>query len=556
MAKELVENALDAGARRIEVELEDGGRALVKVADDGEGMVPEDARLAFERHATSKLASPDDLETIRSFGFRGEALPSIAAVARVRLVTCRPGATEGFEVVVEGGRPVKVGPGPARPGTVVWVRDLFFNTPARREAMRSAPAEAARVADVVATLALAAPDVAVSLASDGRLLWTTPGSGNLVDAVATLLGASAAREMAPVGEGWTGRSGAAEVVTDAVRVTGLAGLPGAARRDGKKQYLFCNGRPISPGLAGRAVEEAYEGLLERGRTPVFVLNLALAPESVDVNIHPAKTQVRFRDYGEVHRAVVSALRRALAGRELFAGRLAGGGESLVAAARDGWDTVGEQLVYGVTAPGLSGGSAAPLGSLEPLGQVGGVYLAARGPDGLYLIDQHAAHERIVYERLLAATGRADLPAAQPLAIPETLDLGPGEEEVLERSLDFLRAVGFEIEPFGGRTVVIRAVPAVLAGVPPARLVSDFLDRAGEERASGRGGLLKFDRLVAARTMAACKAALKAGESICPAEMRALLADLAATAEPRTCPHGRPTVIRVGLADLERWFGRA
>ncbi len=571
VAKELVENALDAGAARIDVELEDGGRSLIRVTDDGEGMDSADAVLAFERHATSKLARPEDLESIRSYGFRGEALPSIGAVARVRLLTCRKGLAEGAEIVYEGGRLVASGPGQAREGTVVWVRDLFFNTPARREAMRSAAAEAARVSEVVGTLALAAPAVAVSLTSGGQLLWSTPGSGRIEDAVAGLCGAVFAREMVPVA--WAGT----------VAIEGLAGLPGAARRDGKRQYLFCNGRPIIPRILRGAVEEAYKTLLEAGRTPVFILKLSLPPAAVDVNIHPAKTYVRFRNHGEVHRAVLTALRTALGRAELFAGRLGGrlagpdgtgppgaevavpvdwrdilGSASRGSRGRPSWGRVGEEqegLPTALAPPGSVG-----LPALLPLGQIGGVFVVAAGPDGLYVVDQHAAHERVVYERLLGEAAGPKLAGdAQVLAVPVTLELGPGEEDVLTRSLDFLRQVGFELEPFGPRAALIRAVPAALAGVSPAGLISDFIDRLAAEEGgggnSGSGTASRFDRVVAARTMAACRAALKGGEKLSLEEMRALLSELAATSEPRTCPHGRPTVLRIGLDELRRGFGR-
>jgi DNA mismatch repair protein MutL len=368
-----------------------------------------------------------------------------------------------------------------------------------------------------------------------------------------------------------------------VAIEGLAGLPAAARRDGKRQYLFCNGRPINPRILRGAVEEAYKTLLEAGRTPVFVLNLSLPPVAVDVNIHPAKTYVRFRDHGEVHRAVLTALRTALGRAELFAGRLGGrltgsdetgppGAEVAVpvdwrdilgsagrgSRGRPSWGRVGEEkegLPAALTPPRSVGWPA-----LLPLGQLGGVFVVAAGPDGLYVVDQHAAHERVVYERLLGEAAGPKLAGdAQVLAVPVTLELGPGEEDVLTRSLDFLRQVGFELEPFGPRASLIRAVPAALAGVSPAGLISDFIDRLAAEEGgggnSGSGTASRFDRVVAARTMAACRAALKGGEKLSLEEMRSLLLELAATSEPRTCPHGRPTVLRIGLDELRRGFGR-
>jgi len=595
VVKELVENALDAGARRIEVELEDGGRTLIKVADDGEGMDAPDARLAFERHATSKLTSAEDLDDVGTYGFRGEALPSIGAVARVRLVSCLPEAGEGVEVLCEGGLVSEPRPGPARPGTVVWVRDLYFNTPARRQAMRSAAAEVARVSEVAGTLALAVPGVALSLVSEGKLLWSTPGSGSLEDAVVALFGAEFARSVIAV----DGRSGP-------VRVTGLAGLPGVARRDGKRQYLFCNARPINPKLLRGAYEEAYRTLLQAGRTPVFILNLSLEPASVDVNIHPAKTQVRFRDHGLVYRATLSALRAALGRADLFGGRLAGypaaretASAAETAVPADWRDVLGRGAGWfgretlppyaaddASESPESRGGDWAWPRDLAYLGQVGRTFLVARAADGLYVIDQHAAHERVVLERLVAAgAGEVDPEARtdqQLLAVPVTVELAPGEEDVLERSLAFLRRVGFELEAFGGRTVLIRAVPAVLSGVPVGGLIADFLDRLGAEGGPGtgaekagveragaeetgaeragvpgaRGSLAaSFDRFRAARVMAACQASLKAGQGLSEAEAEALLGDLGRTSEPRTCPHGRPTLLRIGLDELERSFGR-
>ncbi|MCL6580860.1 MAG: DNA mismatch repair endonuclease MutL [Firmicutes bacterium] len=531
VAKELVENALDAGARRVEVDLEEGGRRLVKVADDGVGMDREDARLAFERHATSKLQRPEDLEAIRTYGFRGEALPSIASVARVRLITGQPGAEEGTEVTVEGGRVSFWGPGPARPGTVVWVRDLFFNTPARRESLRSPTAEAARVSETVASLALTAPEVAFTLRNDGEVLWTTPGSGLVEDAAASLFGAGFVRETVPVALG-----------AGSVRVSGLAGLPSAARRDGRRQYLAVNRRPVSPRLLRAPVEEAYRSLLEVGRTPVFVLHLEMPVGAVDVNVHPTKTFVRFRDHGQVHRTVLAALRTALAG-DLFPGRLAGTATSrtTVAPARRGTGTPLPD-----PGSGLFPEVQSPWPALESLGQVGGTFVVARGPDGLYVIDQHAAHERVAYERLLDSAAEMN---SQTLAVPVTVECAPGDEEVFGRALGLLRRFGFEVEPFGGRTLIVRAVPAAVSGTSAEHLVADLMDTV---RQTGSG---EIEVTQAARRLAACHASVRAGQVLSQAEMQRLLEELAGAREPRTCPHGRPTVLRLSLADLRRAFAR-
>jgi len=531
VAKELVENALDAGAHRVEVDLEEGGRRLVKVADDGVGMDREDARLAFERHATSKLQRPEDLEAIRTYGFRGEALPSIASVARVRLITGQPGAEEGTEVTAEGGRVSFWGPGPARPGTVVWVRDLFFNTPARRESLRSPGAEAARVSETVASLALAAPEVAFTLRNDGEVLWTTPGSGLVEDAAASLFGAGFVRETIPLA-----------LDAGPVRVGGLAGLPSVARRDGRRQYLAVNRRPVSPRLLRVPVEEAYRSLLEAGRTPVFILHLEMPVGAVDVNVHPSKTFVRFRDHGQVHRTVLAAFKTALAG-DLFPGRLARMGASRGAGLPGRTDTRRPQACPGA---GLFPDARGPWLALEPLGQVGGTFVVARGPDGLYVIDQHAAHERVCYERLLDSAVETN---SQTLAVPVTVDCAPGDEELFGRALGLLRQFGFEVEPFGGRTLVIRAVPAAVSGTPAQHLVADLMDTV---RQTGSG---EVELTQAARRLAACHASVRAGQALSEAEMQRLLGELADAREPRTCPHGRPTVLRLSLEDLRRAFAR-
>jgi len=567
VVKELVENAVDAGAGRVEIDIEDGGRSLVRVADDGEGMDSSDALLCFQRHATSKLSAADDLEAIGTFGFRGEALPSIAAVARVRLLTCPHGAAEGTDISYEGGRLTGSGPGAARPGTVVWVRDLYFNTPARRRAMRSSAAETAKVSETAGTLALAAPDVALSLSSDGRLLWSTPGDGSLEAVAASLFGGDYVRNSVRVA--W--RRGP-------VGVTGLAGLPALARRDGKGQYLLCNGRPINPRLVRAAVDEAYKTLLGPGRTPVFILDLRMPPEAVDVNIHPAKTLVRFRSHGQVMAAVATALRAALTGTDLFPGRLGRGADPVPGRPEPGrvsegpgdgswgqpglWAGLAREDAGAVdSSPGGESLAACVVrsGRLEALGQAGNLFIVARGEDGVYIIDQHAAHERVVFERLLGPDPGRGSPS-QVLAVPETVHVSPGQEGGLSRSLLSLRSLGLDVEEFGPRTVVVRAVPAALTGVPAGALVREFLDRASAQEVrghpDGEPGDGSFDMTRAARVMAACKAALKAGTVLSSGEMQALLDDLCRTSEPRTCPHGRPTILRFGLDELRRGFGRA
>ncbi|WP_374711863.1 DNA mismatch repair endonuclease MutL [Symbiobacterium terraclitae] len=622
VVKELVENALDAGAKRIVVEVSGGGRDLVRVSDDGSGMLPEDARLALQRHATSKIRTADDLSCITTMGFRGEALPSIAAVAQFELVTRPHDQLAGYRIVVEGGQITEAGEHGCPAGTRVTVRNLFYNVPARLKYLKTNATEMGQIGDMLTRLALANPDVAFRFHSGQVQVFATPGNGDLMGAITALLGREVAKELIPV-----------DYRDDAARVWGYIGRPSIARAGRNHQYFFVNRRAIRTIGARYALEEAYAHLLPGGRYPVCILFIEVEPREVDVNVHPTKAEVRFERDREVRAAVYKAARQGLGGALLIPGtEITADGEVQVpdragekAAIQRGW------VPPGARRPGEGGGRAAPppwqaggaqtarssaaetaapyggrsaappeswgpaplpagglqsiladraagevaatgitqvtqailvphptdpaglIRALRPLGQIHRSYIACDGPEGLYLIDQHAAHERIFFERLYRAAEEAEA-AVQPLLFPITLDLTPAQMALWQENAAIFAESGFEAEPFGGNTLLIQGVPAGLGPDHVARLVSDFLDRLQEERiAPGTSVTDRRRRVVAA--MAACKAAIKARDALQPEDIAALLSDLAACESPATCPHGRPTIICVPVEELEKRFKR-
>ncbi len=573
IVKELCDNALDAGARRIRVELEDGGLRSLAVTDDGVGMDPEDAALCFLRHATSKIRTFADIHTLGSLGFRGEALPSVAAVCRVELVTRPAGAEAATAVRVEGGGAPHAFPAAGAPGTRVVARDLFFNTPARRAALRSAAQERAAALEVVTACALARPDVAFEVVSDGREVLAAPGDGELLSVAVALWGPDVARALLAVRAqegGW--------------ELDGLASPPAQARGHRGLQFLSVDGRPVRPEAVRGPVEAAYQNLLMTRRFPVFVLRLrALQPGLYDPNVHPSKREVRLYAEHAVRELCRRAVRAALRGADLVtdaglpslaAAFPAGGGPApsrgatahgaarpwsvardfalaaqaaLAAAEPDAAyppdaappARVAADVAAGPPLPAAPGATRLP--PLRPLGQVADAYVVAEGPDGLYLLDQHAAHERVFFERLAAPRPVA----TQPLVAPLPVSLGPERYRRWEEAAQEIAAAGFTVEPFGDGAVLLRAAPAALPGDPAAMLVGvlDRLDGHGAGPAEVR------------RAMAACKAAIKAGQRLAAADIAALLDDLGRCEEPFTCPHGRPTVVRLGVDELGRLFRR-
>lgn len=565
VVKELVENALDAGARLIRVEIREGGIRLVKVMDDGSGIPAAEAPLAVKRHATSKITSAADLEAIRTLGFRGEALASIASVSRLTLTTRHRDDPVGTRLIVEGGRLLKQETVGHPPGTTVTVEHLFFNTPARRKFLKKPSTEAGHIHRVLTRYALAFPEVRFVLTSDGRDVLRTSGSGNLAEVLVHVFGTEVAREMVPVGEvemPWPEPG-------PLPQVWGFVAKPNVHRANRQHIILFLNRRWIHDQALVQAIVQAYHTFLPVGRYPIAVIHIGLDPRLVDVNVHPTKAEVRFRDPRAVFSAVQKAVRAAIAGtapvRDVFPrtswsqpGGWAERRRSLVSAGQSHLDL---RVVEGDTPPSPAEPSppqdtahADDRGRLLPLlrvvGQVGATYIVAEGPDGMYLIDQHAAHERVLYEKLMAErTAQGQIPS-QRLLDPVAVTLDSELAGLIAEHLDALLAAGFDIEPFGGDAYLVRAIPAVLSGQDPARVVEEVV-RGLVEDVDVAGKALE-DRLV---TQICKRAAVKAGQVLSPEEMRTLVRDLEACETPHTCPHGRPTMIHITAAELARQFGR-
>ncbi len=575
VVKELLENSLDAGARSIQVDLEDGGLGLVRVADDGSGMGREDALRCLERHATSKLRDAAGLATIATMGFRGEAIPAIASVSRMRIDTCAEGPPEtivGTRITLEGGERVAVEE-VARPrGTTVEVRDLFFNTPARRKFMRSTAAESGHASEAVVRVALARPDVGFTLRSGGRAAIATAAGAPLEERAAIALGKEAARHVIPV-DGSRGE----------FRVRGVVTSPDHSAATARGLYLFVNGRFIRDRALAYAVVRAYAGSLPAGRQPAGVLFLELPLDRVDVNVHPQKLEVRFQDpraaTDAVHHAVSESLRPSPWLRHRTAVLEAGspapsvpfasepGSEDVagvLARARDqAADRARGMLPFPAPAspdrlpdapsPGGTARAPAPgyFGSMRYVGQHARTYLLCEAPGGtLVVIDQHASHERLLFHRLRESLRDRHL-EVQPFLVPPVVTLPPAAARAVEGALDELQAVGLEVEPFGGDAFAVKSAPALLGGASMAPLLADLAEQVEQaERGSAVGEAL--DGLLA--TMA-CHAAVRANQDLGRDEVRALLDGLDSIDFKARCPHGRPVVIELPLAELERRVGR-
>jgi DNA mismatch repair protein MutL len=540
VVKELVENALDAGARRVRVVLENGGKTLIQVADDGSGMGREDAVLALDRHATSKVRSAADLVGVATFGFRGEALPAIASVARFALTTS-DGAV-GTELTVTGGRLDRVADAVRQCGTTITVRALFFNTPARRKFLRSAASETRAAQDALVTLALAHPDVGFELEVDATPRLAVPPDQAPEERLAAVWGRELAGTLIPV-----------DYAAGAFRVGGFVQRPGDAQPTGRRTQLFVNGRPFKDPFLVRAAEAGYRSAIHPGDRPSLYLRVEVAPEDVDVNVHPAKLEVRFRDRIGVERVVEEAVRHALGA--LLAAAPVGDWRPLPSAVAGAGATLSAEFVDQLFAPPAEGGMEQPASGAEPLGfqapllQMFETYIVYEAPEGIVIVDQHSAHERVLYEAVMAQLTGADAPA-QRLLLPLTLELTDEELDAVERHEEQLRRVGFEAEAFGGRTVVLHAVPSPHprfdAGACFRELVADL--------ARGRfgGWANRLERFAASY---ACRAAVKAGERLDPREMRELLLRLFATDLPPHDVHGRSTIVQLPREELERRFGR-
>jgi DNA mismatch repair protein MutL len=546
VVKELVENALDAHAARISIDLEQGGRRLIRVTDDGCGMTREEAVLALQRHATSKISSAEDLFAIRTLGFRGEALPSIAAVSHLRIVTRPHDATEATEVTVRGGEVVDLRTVGAPPGTEVAVAQLFFNTPARLKFMRSEPAELSYVTELVTRFSFSHPEVSLRLTHGEREVLHRPASDDLLSSVVALYGRDAAEQLLPL-----------DLRLPSLRVCGFVSRPDFTRSSRAHQAFFVNQRQVRSRTLTHALEQPYRAALRGGRFPVAVVQVEIDPVLVDVNVHPAKAEVRFVRDWEVHEAVRRATQAALEGTGLAEVAVSVGPSPAASLPRMPMrgESVGASPAQSAfsfpqpTATPRPQVAAAGL-TIAPLGQVRATYIVAESPAGLMIVDQHRAHERVLYERLEAASAGA-APAMQRLVMPVTVHLGRREAELLEHNLAAFQAIGMEVEPFGADTFVVRAVPATMAKAEPPALLRDLLEELAAQPASGSLALPKEAILAAA----ACHAAIKTGEALAPQEMAELLDALTRSSRPYTCPHGQPIIMSITNFELDRRFQR-
>ena len=573
--KELVENAIDSGARRIEVTLAEGGRARIVVVDDGGGMGPDELNLAVERHATSKLPD-DDLLHIRTLGFRGEALPSIGAVSRLTITSRKADSAEAWSIAVEGG--AKGAPMPAAhpPGSRVEVRDLFYATPARLKFLKGDRTEITQAIDTVERLAMAHPDIAFHVTVDGRpALRLAAATGDLFEA-------RLERVSAVIGRDFFDNALPISAEREGLRLTGHAGLPTYSRATAQYQYLFVNGRPVRDKLLAGAVRGAYADFLARDRHPVVALFLEVPPEAVDVNVHPAKTEVRFRESGLVRGLIVGSLRHALAEAGHRASTTVAMGA--LGALRPGtapapsapqswsWPTppapprgLAEAAAAYQAPLAVMDAPAAPIARapetpvaepppVYPLGvaraQLHGTYIVAQTSDGIVIVDQHAAHERLVYERMKQALADGGI-KRQVLLIPEVVELDAAAVERLTPRLAEFAELGLIAEPFGHGAIVVREVPALLGDVDVHGLIRDLADELAE---LGTALSLK-ERLGEVCGTMACHGSVRAGRRLSAEEMNALLRQMEATPHSGQCNHGRPTYVELKLTDIEKLFGR-
>jgi DNA mismatch repair protein MutL len=573
VVKELVENSIDAGARTILIEVEGGGAELVRITDDGGGIPESELPLAVAAHATSKVATSDDLAAIHTFGFRGEALASIASVSRFKLQSCVRGAPSGAELEVEGGAIRPLRPAPARPGTVVEVRTLFFNVPARRKFLKSDAAETARVTETVEALALSHPTVSFELRSNGRRLLDLAATAEPTKRTLDVLGAELAPELLEFEERFPELGG--------LVVRGFAGKPGIARPSSRAIRIHLNGRPIMDRTVLHAVREAYRGLVDPVRTPTVALILELDPREVDVNVHPAKSEVRFRSQQGIHSAVRKAIERTLraanlvpsfvpdamrAPAEPYAGPRAplfGSGFATQRSegairARSDFDSdfsAFAALATGVAEPKPDGAAADEpvLAGEFPYIQLLNGFVVTEDADGVVIVDQHALHERAMFAAFMARLEKGAL-ESQRLLVPIVIEKSAREVDLLAELAPLLARLGVEARAFGPRSVAVEAVPTLLhsRNADAGAFVGDLLEKAVEH-----GSLVSLEAaLHEVVDMMACKAAVKAGDSLTAPEIRSLLAMRESIERSTACPHGRPTSIRIARGELERRFGRS
>lgn len=541
VVKELLENALDSGARQISIESRGGGLQFIRVSDNGCGISPEDVELAFGRYATSKINRVEDLFDINTLGFRGEALASIVAVAQVEMITSTEDSSIGDFLTLKDS--IIIGHvRQAHPkGTTVTVRELFRNVPARFKFMKSVATENSHIANVVSQYALAYPEVRFSLTIDGRNTLQTPGSGNLIDVVIAIYGSETAQKMLIVNGGEVGWHANNAVP---ISVTGLVASPTVNRGNRDFMSFFVNRRLISSRLLTRAVEEAYTGLIMQNRHPIAIINISIPPSEVDVNIHPTKAEVKFHDDRAMFTAVQKAVRSAL----VTTAPIPKIEESTMsytskpAMTQPLWSTSVRESEP-VPQVGQTPRSTLPI--LRVIGQVASNYIIAEGPDGLYVIDQHAAHERIRYEQINQQKTSQGI-QVQGLLEPATLEVTLQEDELLKSGTINFNEFGFDIESFGERTYLVRAIPSVLKDGEWIEALREILDSPRDKNINLTDNIIKS---------LACHSAVRSGKTMTDEEMRELIRQLEQTNLPNTCPHGRPTILHLPIRQLEKEFGR-
>jgi DNA mismatch repair protein MutL len=589
VVKELVENAIDAGATRIDVVIEEGGAKLISVSDNGGGMDADDIAHAFTPHATSKISSDDDLFNIHTMGFRGEALASIASIARARIITQQPGESGGWQIEVCGNELGELRPAATSPGTVVTIEDLFFNTPARRKFMRKPSTEFGHISDQLTRLALPHPQVAFTLSHNGRKSMNLPAADSTHARMADVFGPDVAADLLSIHQGGN----------DTLSINGFIARPSAARASSKWQFVFLNGRFIRDRLLTHAIREAYRGLLDPSRFPTVVVFLEIAPDHVDVNVHPAKIEVRFRDGQAVHSSLLATMRQTLNTADLTPGvQLAdlpsdalgdrelstddqNRQQSLRSALADFFksapkpqptlgfnphtDSTPNAPAANPAAPAVAPfepatPAPAPAGTPPPtpgpnasegIFQIDNSYIVASRPEGLVIVDQHALHERILYNDLTDRLATSPL-ESQRLLIPPTLTVTAAEADAITRAANILARLGITVEPFGPTTVAIQQFPSLLIErkVEPTVFLRDLLDEQAHQDVHTPEAMLEN-----VLEMMACKAAVKAGQPLSTTEMQSLLAQRDDAQRASACPHGRPTTIELSIAQLAKQFGR-
>jgi DNA mismatch repair protein MutL len=571
VVKELVENALDAASTRIIVEVQEGGFSLIQVSDDGNGMSHEDAFLAIERYATSKISTAEDLFAIRTLGFRGEALPSIAAVSHFKMITRDAVSDSAAEILVEGGKIKSVSEVGAPPGTLISVRQLFFNTPARRKFLKAISTEMSHIADTVARMALGHPEVQFRLIHNDKVVKSWPFASRHLDRVADVLGKDAGQDLLAV-----------ELNRNAMTVSGWVSSPRTTRRTSKGIYVFVNGRYVRDRTIQHAIFEGFAQRLVKGQFPVAVVFIKVPFDEVDVNVHPTKNEVRFVNPDQLHAAVKSAVAQTLYEADRLnwrpanrlpsqapenSPRVAEPISPFAATGAKAWPLMPTKISFpeinfhepAVSNPQPVAGNRIQqqpvfdtkgFSALRVVGQLHNTYIVCESHAGLVIIDQHAAHERIFFEKLKQSRNDRSS-AAQKLLVPETLELSFKEAEILGQTLADLKSLGLEIEPFGHSTFVIKAVPALLSGRDPKPIVREIVGKmAGEGSAAGLKHVLDDCRMVLA-----CHAAIRANQPLTPEQIKGLLTALDKCENPSHCPHGRPTWIRWDLLTLEKSFKR-